>query len=291
MSTLQLSIIGTVIIVGFYLIFKVKYSKKKILCGKTALVTGGSNGLGQQICIKLAQQGCNVIIADISSASKTMLKLQPYKIKSREYKIDVSNYEEILKMREILSDEFEFIDILVNNAGLIPYKTIFEQTSDEIETLTKVNLNSVIFMTKCFIEKMIKNGTGHIVTISSTQGIYAFPYSLNYCASKFAVTGFMLGLKEFLRRQQLKGIDTTCILPNVISTRKDIIDIVNEKRTLIFSADKCAETIIKAIINRQSFVTIPMYYGLIISVFNILPFSIQHFIRDFIMREDLFLKK
>lgn len=85
-------------------------------------------------------------------------------------------------------------------------------------------------MTKCFIEQMIENGSGHIVSISSTQGIYAFPYSLNYCASKFAVTGFMLGLKEFLRRKQLNGIDTTCILPNVIATRRDIIDIVDENK-------------------------------------------------------------
>jgi len=84
-------------------------------------------------------------------------------------------------------------------------------------------------MIKCFIKKIIENGTGHIVSISSTQGINAFPYSLNYCASKFAVTGFMLGLKEFLSRKQLDGIDITCILPNVIATRKDITDIVDEK--------------------------------------------------------------
>ncbi|XP_070497985.1 protein dhs-3-like [Chironomus tepperi] len=230
MLALQLLIIASVVVIPLYFIFKAKFSKTKKISGKTAIVTGGSNGLGQQICIKLAQHGCNVIIADISSAKETLKKLEVYDIKSKAYMVDVSNYKEILKMKEDLKDEFESVDIVVNNAGLIPYKTLFEQTSDEIETLNKVNLNSTIFMTKCFIERMIEKGTGHIVSISSTQGIYAFPHSLTYCASKFAVTGFMLGLKEFLRREKLHGIDTTCILPNIMTTRKDIIDLLDEKK-------------------------------------------------------------
>ena len=90
-------------------------------------------------------------------------------------------------------------------------------------------------MTKCFLDDMIENGTGHIVSISSTQGIYAFPFSLSYSATKFAVTGFMLGLKEFLRRSGLNGIQTTCVLPNVMATRKDITDIVDEKTYALYS--------------------------------------------------------
>lgn len=145
MLILQLTIFLIALILVFYFKFKLK---KKDLRGKTALVTGGSNGLGQQICLKLAQQGCNVIIVDISSATETLFKLEPYNIKSKAFKVDVSNYQEIINLREILTTEFGLIDIIVNNAGLIPYKSIFEQTSDEIETLNKVNLNSVIFVSK-----------------------------------------------------------------------------------------------------------------------------------------------
>jgi len=122
----------SVLLMATYFFLNTNHLKMKNLFGETALVTGGSNGLGQQICIKLAQQGCNVIIADISDA-------------------DVSNHQEILKIREILLDEFESIDIVINNAGLIPYKSIFEQSSDDIETLTKVNLNSVLFVSKYFL--------------------------------------------------------------------------------------------------------------------------------------------
>lgn len=59
------------------------------------------------------------------------------------------------------------------------------------------------------------------------SGIYAFPHSLLYSSTKFAVTGFMLGLSEFLRRQKLTKIYTTTILPHVIGTRKDLLDSLN----------------------------------------------------------------
>lgn len=139
--------IATLLIFSFISFLK-KLSKRQNLQGKVALVTGGSNGLGQQICIKLAQKGCSVIIADILPAQETLKSLEVYKVKSKAFKVDVSNFNEVLKLKENLLDEFGTVDILVNNAGLIAYKTIFEQSSDEIERLTKVNINSVIFVSK-----------------------------------------------------------------------------------------------------------------------------------------------
>lgn len=85
-------------------------------------------------------------------------------------------------------------------------------------------------MTKCFLENMIERKTGHIVAIASLQGIYPFPHSLAYCATKFGVTGFMLGLIEYLRLNKFsKVIHATCVAPNVIGTRDDIIKAVNPK--------------------------------------------------------------
>jgi NADP-dependent 3-hydroxy acid dehydrogenase YdfG len=77
---------------------------------------------------------------------------------------------------------------------------------------------------------MIERKSGHVVTISSLQGIYAFPFSLVYCASKFGCFGFMAALKEFLRIEKLdKFINTTTILPNMMRTRRDLIEIINPK--------------------------------------------------------------
>lgn len=77
---------------------------------------------------------------------------------------------------------------------------------------------------------MIKRKTGHIVTISSLQGIYAYPFSVTYCATKFGCFGFMAALKEYLRLEKLGDcIFTTTILPDVIATRRDLIECVNSK--------------------------------------------------------------
>lgn len=72
--------------------------------------------------------------------------------------------------------------------------------------------------------------TGHIVTIASVQGLYAYPFSMNYCATKFGVTGFMLSLIEFLRIKKMsEHVHATCILPDLIATREDIISAINPK--------------------------------------------------------------
>lgn len=179
--------------------------------------------------MELAKEGCNIAFCDISSPEETLQKLKHFNVKVKAYKTDVSNLQEIEKLRDDIQNDFNCnVDILVNNAGLIPYKTIFEQSYEEIQKLTAVNINSVYMMTKCFLEQMQTNVNGaHIVSISSLQGIYAFPHSLLYSSTKFAVTGFMLGLKEFLRLEKLNKIHTTTILPHVIATRKDLVDKLN----------------------------------------------------------------
>lgn len=106
--------------------------------------------MGQQISIKLATLGCNVAIADIDieSAQKTTESLIKFGVSAKAYKVDVSNYVEIEKLKhEILSDLGE-VDILINNAGLIPYKSILDQTAVELERLTKVNFNSVLLVSR-----------------------------------------------------------------------------------------------------------------------------------------------
>jgi all-trans-retinol dehydrogenase (NAD+) len=193
-------------------------------------VTGGSNGLGQQISLQLASKGCHVIVADISSGDDTIEKLKAFNVKAKAYRVDVSSHKEITELKKQVNEEFGDVFILVNNAGLIPYKTVSELTYEEIEKLTSVNVNSVMFMTKCFLEDMMRNKSGHIVSISSLQGIYPFPHSINYSSTKFAVTGYMLALKEYLRRENFKNIFTTTIFPNVIATNRAVIETVNSSK-------------------------------------------------------------
>jgi NAD(P)-dependent dehydrogenase (short-subunit alcohol dehydrogenase family) len=112
-------------------------------------ITGGANGLGQQICLQLASFGCNIAIADIdfTSAEKTVEKIVEMGVSAKAYKVDVSNYEEILTLKQKISEDLGEVDILVNNAGLIAYKSILNQSAEEIERLTRVNFNGVLLVT------------------------------------------------------------------------------------------------------------------------------------------------
>jgi NAD(P)-dependent dehydrogenase (short-subunit alcohol dehydrogenase family) len=111
-------------------------------------VTGGGNGLGQQISIKLAKLGCNVAVVDIdfASAQTTADNLRKLGVSAQAYRADVSNFNEIVKLKQQILADLGEVDVLVNNAGIIAYKTIFEQTAEEIERLTNVNFNGVIFV-------------------------------------------------------------------------------------------------------------------------------------------------
>lgn len=169
----------------------------------------------------------------MKGAEKTVEMLK--NVKSKAYKVDLTQKDEIATLRNQVLKDFGSVDILVNNAGLISFNTIFNETEDFIEKMTKVNLIAVIWMTRLFLRDMIARQSGHIVTISSVAGIYHHPYGINYVATKFGVTGFMMGLKEFLRRRRLnKSIHTTIVFPDVIATREDVVNAVSKRYVRIF---------------------------------------------------------
>jgi all-trans-retinol dehydrogenase (NAD+) len=227
------------LIVTFILIFifvkitSTVFKPKKNIRGKIALVTGGGNGLGKGISLNLAKKGCNILIADIDieAAKKTSAEIsQTFGVKSKAYKVDVSIYDEVQKLKEEIKGDFGDVDILVNNAGLISYNTILSEPSKFIEKMINVNLNGVVYMTKCFFEEMYERKSGHVVTVASLAGIYHHAYGVSYCTTKFGVVGFMMSLKEFIRVKNLqKYIKFSLIMPDVIGTRDDVVASVSEK--------------------------------------------------------------
>lgn len=101
-------------------------------------------GLGRQIAISLAKQGCNVAIADIDleSAQKTADDLVKYRVKSKAYKIDVSSLTHIVRLKLDIRKDFGEVDIIVNNAGLMPVATVSQAKMRTIEKTIDVNLIS-----------------------------------------------------------------------------------------------------------------------------------------------------
>lgn len=124
------------------------FRKKKCIKDRIALVTGGANGLGEAIGLKLASYGCHVAIADIDikNAKEVATQIRALGVKSEAYEVDVSKYNEIVKLRESIENDLGTVDILVNNAAIIfngPFQT---EDPKNIEKMVQVNVLSVIWV-------------------------------------------------------------------------------------------------------------------------------------------------
>lgn len=196
-------------------------------------MTGGAGGLGRELCIKLSQQGCKVAIADVDydGCLKT-IELMDKQVETKAYKVDLLKIEDIDSLKELVLQDFGTIDILCNNAGIISFSTVFHESVNLIKSIIGVNLIAPILLTRAIMPLMIKQRSGHIVTISSASGLYPVADANTYSASKFGVSGFMMGLRELMRRKKLdKVIHLTTVYPNPTATSDAISKIVNEDRS------------------------------------------------------------
>lgn len=120
-------------------------SENKIVKGQLALVTGGANGLGREIAKRLAIEGCNIAIVDLDfmNAEKTAKEIElEFNVKTKAFKVDVSSYEDVLKLRNDVEKSIGTVDILVNNAGILPMMSLEESRHQDIQRIINVNLTS-----------------------------------------------------------------------------------------------------------------------------------------------------
>ena len=202
---------------------------------KTAIVTGGTRGIGESISIKLKEQGVNVIAnyASNDDAAKDFSNKTGIQV----MKWDVSKYEECKKNVEKLYSEFENIDILVNNAGITKDAPLHKMPPENWTKVIEVNLNSIFNMTSLVINKMREKNSGRIIHISSVNGQKGQFGQTNYAATKSAILGFS---KSLALESASKGITSNVICPGYINTemvaaiREDIlnkiIDTIPNKR-------------------------------------------------------------
>lgn len=107
-------------------------------------MTGGANGIGRTIAMELARYGCNVALVDVDykAAVETSKDLYVLGVKAIAYKADVSNYHEVIQLKEKINQDMGTVDILVNNAGLLPRVSLAEGNPDDINRIIQVNFTS-----------------------------------------------------------------------------------------------------------------------------------------------------
>ena len=131
----------------------------KNLENKTAIITGGSKGIGKGIVEKFAQEGCNIAFTYLSSESSAIeveKNAKSYGVKVIKYKSDASNFDQSSELIENVIKDFGSYDILINNAGITRDNLLLRMDEDSWKKVIDINLNSCFNLTKCAIREFMK---------------------------------------------------------------------------------------------------------------------------------------
>lgn len=190
----------------------------KLLEGKTAIVTGGSKGIGKGIATLFAQHGANVAFTYLSSeaqAREIEEELASYGVKAKAYKSDASDFEAAEKLVRDVTEDFEKIDILVNNAGITKDNLLMRMTEQDYDDVMRINLKSVFNLTKAIQRTFLKQRSGSIINMSSVVGVKGNAGQSNYAASKAGMIGFT---KSIALELGSRNIRCNAIAPGFIET-------------------------------------------------------------------------
>jgi glucose 1-dehydrogenase len=187
--------------------------------GKTVLITGGGQGIGQGIAYRLAEEGANIVIDYVGnpqSANDTVAQIQKGGRKALAVVADISSVDQIHAMMKQAVDYFGAVDVLINNAGVEKHASIWEASEHDYDLVLNINLKGAYFASQAFVQhRMAVKKPGKIINVSSVHEDLPFPHFTSYCASKG-------GMKMMMRNLSIElapyGITVNNIAPGAIET-------------------------------------------------------------------------
>jgi 3-oxoacyl-[acyl-carrier protein] reductase len=178
--------------------------------GKTALVTGGSRGIGRAIAVELARAGAEVVVGYRSGAEEAAAVAE--EIGGRAVEADVADDAQA---RRLVEDAGE-LDILVNNAGITRDGLLMRMPDDDWRAVLETNLGGVFHTCRAASRGMLKRRSGSIVNVSSIVGVHGNAGQTNYAAAKAGIIGFT---KSLARELGNRGVRANVVAPGYVSTR------------------------------------------------------------------------
>lgn len=174
--------------------------------GKTAIVTGGTRGIGKAIVSELAQRGCNVAFnysKSADEAEKLKAEIEALGVKAFAAQCDVANSEAAADFVKQVQTEFGGVNFLINNAGITRDTLILRMKEDDWDAVIDTNLKGAFNFSKSVLRPMMKNENGgSILNISSISGVVGMLGQTNYSASKAGMIGLTKALaKEIASRK------------------------------------------------------------------------------------------
>jgi 3-oxoacyl-[acyl-carrier protein] reductase len=194
---------------------------------KTAVITGGSRGIGLAIAKKLAEGGANIAVlyvGDETEGKAAKAELEQYGTKVEQYFCDVSDFEKSKAVCEQVIAEFGKVDILINNAGITRDKLVLNMDEKDFDAVINVNLKGTFNMIKHFYKHFMKNRGGRIVSTSSIVGLIGNAGQANYSASKAGIIGLT---KSVARELAGRNVTVNAVAPGYIGT--DMTNVLPDK--------------------------------------------------------------
>ena len=187
--------------------------------GLVAAITGAGSGIGRQLALQLAAQGCHLALADRSQegldSTLAMLESVDAAVKVTHYLVDVSERDQVERFAQSAEADHGAVNFVFNNAGVALGARIEDVSYEDMHWLMNINFWGVVHGCTAFLPILKKQPSAHIVNVSSVFGLFTAPFNGVYSASKFAVNGFTDALA-----QELAGthVGVSCVFPAGIKT-------------------------------------------------------------------------
>jgi len=201
-----------------------------ILKGKTALITGAYSGLGREISIALAKNGCNLFLV-----GRTPKKLTDFCEELKSYNYDIEIKSKPVNLRSNITMSYlgttnTHIDILINNGGVFPIKNILDSSNEDFDNCFDINVRTPFILSRDLGQKMLDTGWGRIVNIGSSSSYNGSSDTGVYCASKHALLGLSRSLYEEFKNT---GVRVFTVSPGSMQTPMGATDTRQDYSTFI----------------------------------------------------------
>ncbi len=211
---------------------------------KVAAITGAGSGIGQQLAVLLAKQGCHLSLSDVNEQglANTVELVKDSHVRVTTKKVNVAKLEEVRDWAAETVKDHGSVNMIFNNAGVALGSTVEGASYEELEWIVNINFWGVVYGTKEFLPLIKQSGEGHIINISSLFGLTEQPTQSAYNATKFAVRGFTESLRQELDMENC-GVSALCVHPGGIRTNIANAAKMNDSiRTLGMHPEKSAKS-------------------------------------------------